>query len=1305
MLRFFCFPAFVLLFPFFVSPLNAEDCQCHTAEEILAELAKTVEPGQEYVEAGCYLIPVEELTATDPESAFGATATPWTDGFVYYVFNPENMTEYKKQQFRKGAQHWADVAALAFFELPYETPGATNYIEVRDSATVNNSFVGMQGGMQVMNITSWNYEYIIAHEIGHALGLWHEQQRIDRDDFVTILEDNILDGKEVNFVKINTDPEGTTYDFESVMHYPKWAFSKDVQNLNTIEPNPEYSPFLDSMGQRSFLSDIDIEGMQARYGERVQALPPDVTPDSGDYNGSQVTLSLALPTDHDNNISLYKYTTDGSDPTLDSTLWLPNNTFFLRNSAVLKIRQFHPTRSPSTIVSKTYTLTNGTPKVATPDITPPSGTYNEPHEVSITTATSGATIYYTLNGTVPTQSSTPYTGPLIIPTGSTTVRARAFKAGSDPSEIASETYNVNQVTLPAPSIFPPGGEYAGETLVYLGSTLLGAEIRFTTDGSDPDENSLIFGDPITLTSSATVKARAFVEGYSPSLIATESYTIIGSASPPAINPNGGQFSGSPTITLTSPDSGAEIRYTTNGTDPQEYSTLYTNGFTLPFGDHEVKARAFLGDAAPSTVTTANFTIFDPNTNRVANPVFRPIQVQHMNSVEVTITCDTQDAGIYYTIGDNQAPPDPTTSDTLYTGPFTLNLPQNAGDNWFLRAKAFKTGLTPSNLVPKRYEVITPLGTISPPTIDPNGGTFNNPVTVNFSATTDPATVGIQYYSTTNGDEPVVPDPATGSDDSITLSETATVKAIAYRAFFGASTVSSAEFQLVCADPVITPSEPGHFESVEVSIASDTTGGGTRVRYTTDGSEPTDDTDSELYSAPFTLGIGTHVVKAKVFRNGFDPSGTTTLVYVVEPTPAVPVINTQPLDQTVDQGTDVTFTVEAEGIPDPAYQWQKDGVSIAAAETDSFFIPNAQPADAGVYTVVVSNDAGDITSDDAELIVNQIATETPTPSPTVTDTPTATPTDTATPTSTATATPTPSGTATPTDTATPTPTATATATPSGTATPTDTASPTATDTATASPTATATATILPPTATATVTATSTPTPSPSPTQAPTATPTPTVVATSTLTPTATATQAPTATPSPTETATPSPSPTMEQGLFWRFTNNGVADYRLESQADVSPEIYDGPFPRNDPTLSLVIGERYRVEVIPFTAHPFEVISRVNASPANDTVLLAMGGNAGTLEDDPDIEWTDDGSGEVEFTLTQGLFEAMIENGRFPAYRCGIHTASMRGDFDISEPVPGPQEIIDLLLNSQGEPSGLDLNGDGVVDAADLVSSIE
>lgn len=107
------------------------------------------------------------------------------------------------------------------------------------------------------------------HEIMHALGWDHTHQRPDRDSYVTIHEANIEAGQQSQFSKISEigSPlyqqvqKGQLYDYDSIMHYPKKAFSKNGKATITTK-NSLYD---NKIGQRDGLSRRDIEEIQQYY--------------------------------------------------------------------------------------------------------------------------------------------------------------------------------------------------------------------------------------------------------------------------------------------------------------------------------------------------------------------------------------------------------------------------------------------------------------------------------------------------------------------------------------------------------------------------------------------------------------------------------------------------------------------------------------------------------------------------------------------------------------------------------------------------------------------------------------------------------------------------------------------------------------------------------------------------------------------------------------------------------------------------------------------------------------------------------
>jgi uncharacterized protein (TIGR02145 family) len=139
----------------------------------------------------------------------------------------------------------------------------TNYVEfVEEDKNRCFAIIGMAGGRQRVNVNNCGIATII-HEIGHALGMWHEHQRNDRDDFITIQYENIEDDKKFNFDKKldNILPIGN-YDYFSIMHYYSAAGSKNGNP--TIIPKRPPATF-DMIPYPKKLSEGDIFAINSIY--------------------------------------------------------------------------------------------------------------------------------------------------------------------------------------------------------------------------------------------------------------------------------------------------------------------------------------------------------------------------------------------------------------------------------------------------------------------------------------------------------------------------------------------------------------------------------------------------------------------------------------------------------------------------------------------------------------------------------------------------------------------------------------------------------------------------------------------------------------------------------------------------------------------------------------------------------------------------------------------------------------------------------------------------------------------------------
>jgi endonuclease/exonuclease/phosphatase family metal-dependent hydrolase len=128
-------------------------------------------------------------------------------------------------------------------------------------------------------------------------------------------------------------------------------------------------------------------------------------------------------------------------------------------------------------------------------------------------------------------------------------------------------------------------------------------------------------------------------------------------------------------------------------------------------------------------------------------------------------------------------------------------------------------------------------------------------------------------------------------------------------------------------------------------------------------------DSTVYTplsdvAPVQFGDSTNAQHMAVMKDFSIPTGGTN-----SPVTNAPSITTQPQSQTVSPGGNVTFTVTAAGTAPLAYQWLFNGTNISGANTNFYFLANAQFTNAGNYSVTVTNIAGSITSSNAVLTVS------------------------------------------------------------------------------------------------------------------------------------------------------------------------------------------------------------------------------------------------------------------------------------------------------------------------------------------------
>ncbi|XP_016092648.1 low choriolytic enzyme-like [Sinocyclocheilus grahami] len=198
------------------------------------------------------------LQNADPCTARGCKWKRNRNGLVYVPYVIAN--QYSPDEIQviiRGLQSFTAVSCIRF--VPHE--GQRHFLHIQSDAGCY-SYLGRQGGGQVVSLQRPGcvHDYIVQHELLHALGFHHEQNRSDRDNHIKILFENIIPRQEHNFMKRNTNNLATPYDYNSVMHYSRYAFSRN--NEPTMVPIPDSNAVI---GEARNMSPNDILRINRLY--------------------------------------------------------------------------------------------------------------------------------------------------------------------------------------------------------------------------------------------------------------------------------------------------------------------------------------------------------------------------------------------------------------------------------------------------------------------------------------------------------------------------------------------------------------------------------------------------------------------------------------------------------------------------------------------------------------------------------------------------------------------------------------------------------------------------------------------------------------------------------------------------------------------------------------------------------------------------------------------------------------------------------------------------------------------------------
>ncbi|MGB3465928.1 MAG: M12 family metallopeptidase [Cyclobacteriaceae bacterium] len=215
----------------------------------------------DYILDGDMIVPESQISFVAPPEgvateSVGRTGGRWANNIVYYQIDSNLPNQARVTD---AIAHWEANTNLRF----QQRTNQSDYIYFRSSGGCSSS-LGRIGGRQFINLASGCSTGNTIHEIGHAVGLYHEQSRADRDTYVNILFQNIQSGRENNFrtyIQSGTDGDEytSTLDFGSIMMYGPTFFSKNGQPTITKKDGSSYSV------QRNTLSSDDKAGIAIMY--------------------------------------------------------------------------------------------------------------------------------------------------------------------------------------------------------------------------------------------------------------------------------------------------------------------------------------------------------------------------------------------------------------------------------------------------------------------------------------------------------------------------------------------------------------------------------------------------------------------------------------------------------------------------------------------------------------------------------------------------------------------------------------------------------------------------------------------------------------------------------------------------------------------------------------------------------------------------------------------------------------------------------------------------------------------------------
>ncbi|MDE5794975.1 MAG: chitobiase/beta-hexosaminidase C-terminal domain-containing protein, partial [Muribaculaceae bacterium] len=602
--------------------------------------------------------------------------------------------------------------------------------------------------------------------------------------------------------------------------------------------------------------DSDIQAYTFVYADH-QASAPTVAPDIDRKN---IVMTTETPN------AVIRYTFDGGDPDESSQVY--EGPVVLTANGTFKAKSFANGMFPSVLTEYTVDFLKAEM---------PSANFENKHLV-LSSTDADSKLHYTLEDapTADIDAWTLYSTPVAL-TEDCTVRYFASQEGYHDSEVGSFSFFFSDYQVAAPVLTAD----ADGTHVVMACGTEGAEIRYTTDGSEPSQQSALYSAPVEIVSNGTFRARAFADGLFESNIVDFIVMHMAVPTPSAIFEN-------KKLTLSCSDSKATLWYTTedNATPSDltnwieykapleltENCTVRFFGRRDGFNDSDIQSFAFI---------YSNYRVADPTIERNAE------------GTHIVMESSTPGATIYYTFDGTE----PTTKSAVYSSPILIE------GNFTFNAFAVADGLFDSKV--NRY-VVSNMAAPNPT------ATFAN-LRMSLACPDEKARI---LYTTDSEAAPEDASAWTLYTAPFEMTGDCTLRFFSRRDNFNDSDIESLTF-VYSAYQAQAPAIGRNDQGTHIVMESAVEGG--VIRYTSDGSEPS--VSSEIYEKPVRIQEGA-VYRARVFADNMYASEISEYV-IGNDKLAVPTAtydNFMLVLSTADEGASIWYTTDPELSLDNVEAW-------------------------------------------------------------------------------------------------------------------------------------------------------------------------------------------------------------------------------------------------------------------------------------------------------------------------------------------------------------------------------------------------